>query len=618
MVLNQKERGKEAGKMASDAGSFSEICKNVYSKVISFFILCVLVIFPLYYRDYYFDILEAKYQFYYLSIILMMAAVLLLTIVFFMIDQLEFKGKHAKAFFQKFRKDQIRNTITCTDAFLLAFLTFAVISTLQSDFVFEAFWGNEGRFTGLFLHILYIFSFFIISRLYRFQRWHFQAFIIVAMLPLLFGITDYFNMDLLHFKEEISSDDWKNFTSTFGNINTYTTYAGVIFGCVSALFAAERVGWKSALYYGALVVTTFAMVMGISDNAFLAFGIVFAALPFYALRSREGARRYAVILATFLSVLAITAWIDSAMKGDVLELEGIFLVLIRIPGLGFLAAAAWAAVIIFCLVERRTQNNSRKHVQTGRSGQTYGPAGRSGQKYGQVEYKSQKYDQKRHGGQKFSQARCSRAAGSKPGSKGPGRSRRRQEKPHGLKYVRIWGILMLLCILAGVFLLCDANFGGNAERYGSLGRYLQFSDEWGTYRGLIWRITMEAYGKQPLHHKIFGYGLDTFGMMVMGYRGETFKICGQVFDSAHNEYLQYFVTVGPLGFIAYIGFLVTALIRIVKNASDLKYGIAILFGVLCYLAQGIVTINLPIVTPIMWMLLSVGVAAARRSPEDSR
>lgn len=560
MVLNQKERGKEAGKMASDAGSFSEICKNVYSRVISFFILCVLVIFPLYYRDYYFDILEAKYQFYYLSIIVMMAAVLLLTIAFFVIDQLEFKGKHAKAFFQKFHKDQIRNTITCTDAFLLVFLILAVISTLQSDFVFEAFWGNEGRFTGLFLHILYIFSFFIISRLYRFQRWHFQAFIIVAMLPLLFGITDYFNMDLLHFKRGISSDDWKNFTSTFGNINTYTTYVGVIFGCVSALFTAERVRWKSALYYGALVITTFAMIMGISDNAFLAFGIVFAALPFYALRSQEGTRRYMIILATFLSVLAVTARIDSAMKGDVLALEGIFLVLTRIPGLGFLAAAAWAAVIFFSLIG------------------------------------------------------C--ACEASRDAKRPGRSRRRHQRSPGLKYVKAWSILMLLCILAGLFLLYDANLGGNAERYGSLGRYLQFSDEWGTYRGLIWRITMEAYGKQPLHHKIFGYGLDTFGMMVMDYRGETFKICGQVFDSAHNEYLQYFVTVGPLGFLAYAGFLVTALIRIVKYASDLKYGLAILFGVLCYLVQGIVTINLPIVTPIMWMLLSVGAAAARRGPED--
>lgn len=561
MVPSQSERGKAAGIKATADSSFPEICGNVYSGVISFFVLCVLVIFPLYYRDYYYDILEAKYQFYYLSILVMMTAVVLLTIVFFAIDQLEFGGKHTRGFFRKFSRGKIRETITGTDWFLLAFFMIAVISTLQSDFVFEAFWGNEGRFTGLFLHILYVFSFFVISRLYRFQKWHLQAFIAVAMLPLLFGITDYFNLDLLHFKRDISSDDWKNFTSTFGNINTYTTYVGVIFGCVSALFTMERVGWKTALYYAALVVTTFAMIMGISDNAFLAFGIVFAALPFYALQSREGAKRYAAVLATFLSALSVMAWIDSAMKGRVLALEGVFLVLTKIPGLEILAAAAWAVVIALCLT------GGKAHGQRGRS-------------------------RRRGSGQ-------------------------REEDSLGMKYVKIWGGLMILCFLAGMFLLYDANLGGNADRYGSLGRYLQFSDEWGTYRGLIWRITMEAYGKQPIHHKIFGYGLDTFGMMILSYRGETSRICGQVFDSVHNEYLQYFVTVGPLGFLAYIGFLVTALIGIVKRSSDFKYGIAILFGVLCYLIQGIVTINLPIVTPIMWMLLSIGTAAVRRRAADA-
>lgn len=610
MVLDRKKKGKEAG-MRESEGSFSEICKNAYASVISFFVLCVLVVFPLYYRDYYFDILEAKYQFYYLSIILMMAAVLLLTIVFFVIDRLEWKGKHAKAFFQKFSRDRIRNTITCTDAFLLAFLILAVISTLQSDYVFEAFWGNEGRFTGLFLHLLYIFSFFIISRLYRFQRWHFQAFIIVAMLPLLFGITDYFNMDLLHFKEDISSDDWKNFTSTFGNINTYTTYVGVIFGCVSGLFTAERVRWKAGLYYGALVITAFAMIMGISDNGFLAFGIVFAALPFYALRSRQGTRRYLAILATFLSVLAVTARIDFAMKGDVLALEGVFLVLAGLPGLELLAAAGWAAVIISWLTEKRARDAGLKRGKAENGGSRRGVKAENDIPIsGSEEYGRRRYGQAEDSRQIGTQAEHNAASGR-------GHSRRRRKKSRRLDPVRIWGIFLLLCVLAGLFLLYDANFGGHAERYGSLGRYLRFSDEWGTYRGLIWRITMEAYGKQPLRHKIFGYGLDTFGMMVMEYREETFRICGQVFDSAHNEYLQYFVTVGPLGFLSYMGFLAAALVRIVKNTPDFKYGLAILFGVLCYLAQGIVTINLPIVTPIMWMLLSVGAAAARRDPEDS-
>ena len=45
--------------------------------------------------------------------------------------------------------------------------------------------------------------------------------------------------------------------------------------------------------------------------------------------------------------------------------------------------------------------------------------------------------------------------------------------------------------------------------------------------------------------------------------------------------------------------------------SFLSESLHLVFGVGCYLAQAILTINLPIVTPIMWMLLAVGVARAR-------
>lgn len=120
---------------------------------------------------------------------------------------------------------------------------------------------------------------------------------------------------------------------------------------------------------------------------------------------------------------------------------------------------------------------------------------------------------------------------------------------------------------------------------------------------------------QPLMHKIWGFGLDTFGLMTISYRGYTSQICGQVFDSAHNEYLQYLVTIGPVGLCIYIGFLVTGIRRMLKKSKDVMWGMAISCGVCCYLVQAIVTINLPIVTPIMWMLLSVGTAGCKSKSE---
>ncbi len=109
-----------------------------------------------------------------------------------------------------------------------------------------------------------------------------------------------------------------------------------------------------------------------------------------------------------------------------------------------------------------------------------------------------------------------------------------------------------------------------------------------------------------------GHGLDTFGVMTKAYRGETSRICGQVFDSAHNEYLQYLVTVGPVGLLAYLGFFAAALKIMLQKKPVGQWGLTISLGIGCYLAQAFVTINLPIVTPIMWMLLSMGVAICRK------
>lgn len=523
---------------------FAENCGKIYGGIINVGILCVLLVFPLYYHDYYYDMLESKYRCYYMIMLTMFAVVALISIAFFVVDTLEFQLRHTKELLRKFSPREIRKTMTLMDWCLLAFLAAGVISTLQSDYLFESFWGNEGRYTGLFLHLIYGAGFFLISRLYRFKNWHGYAFLAVAMLPLLFGITDFFQMDLLKFKEEISSQDMNDYTSTFGNINTYATYIGIVFGCISALWIREKTGWKAALLYLGYLVCVVAMVMGNSDNVVFGVAVVFAFLPLAAFRNKQGIERYILLLSGFAMGIWLTGLASRLAPDCALPLHGFFGALTRFSGIIFLAAAGVLVAVVLHYFRLK----------------------------------------------------------SKP-----------QEEDLGNRYVKLWGIFLVLCVAAGIYLLYDANIAGHSERYGALGSYLKFSDEWGTYRGMIWRITLEAYAKQPLRHKIWGFGLDTFGVMTYAYRGETSRICGQVYDSAHNEYLQYLVTLGPVGLAAYIAFLASSLKTILKSRLNREWGLAIAFGVGCYLAQAFVTINLPIVTPIMWMLLSMGVAGCGRS-----
>lgn len=537
---------------AQQADGFSEVFGKIYDGAIGIGILVVLALFPLYYRDYYYDILAAKYTFYYVTMLGLFGVLLLVTLTALIIDGKEYGFYHTKAFAGKFSLKNIRSHVLISDWLLAAFLLVGVISTMQSDYVYESFWGNEGRYTGLFLHLIYGIGFLIISHLYRFKKWHMNVFLAVAMLPLLFGITDYFNMDLLGFKWEIDRSDRNNFMSTFGNINTYATYIGMVFGCLSILVVKERSLWKSILYILAFAVTSFALIMCNSDNALLAVGLVFALVPLAAFRDRRGVMGYSILLAVFLGAAQATQWVSEAKADVVIPLEGACRMMTNLPGL-------WAGSLLFFAAA----------ILLG------GLSLRSGKK------------------EKAGEA-----------SKGSGE--------YGKKFVYAWGIFLIACAFTGLFVLYDANWGGNSERYGVLAPYLHFSDEWGTYRGLVWRISLESYLEQPLMHKIWGYGLDTYGVMTMSYRGYTSEICGQVFDSAHNEYLQYLVTIGPIGLILYIGFFTTVIRRMIKRSADSKWGTAIALGIGCYLLQAVVTINLPIATPIMWMLLSVGASGCVR------
>ena len=176
----------------------------------------------------------------------------------------------------------------------------------------------------------------------------------------------------------------------------------------------------------------------------------------------------------------------------------------------------------------------------------------------------------------------------------------------------IWLVMIAAVFFAGCYVLYDANIAGSADKYGSLKKYLVINDDWGTHRWYIWRIGMESYAKFPIIHKIFGYGPDTFGIITINnYYEEMISRYHEKFDSAHNEYLQYLITIGIVGLIAYLSLLYTSIMEMIRTSKKQPVIMAVVFAIVCYGDQATVNISVPIVAPIMMTLLMVGVAAGR-------
>lgn len=516
---------------------------SIYSRIMLLFTIVTLTIFPLFYDKYYFNILRAKYAFFYVSVLCAFGLCVIATLILAFIDQKEFGGQTRKGLLKNISPKVLWRNTSLVEKTLLFFLIFAIISTIQSDYMYEAFWGNEGRYSGLFLISLYVLTVFLISRFGKIRKWHLELFLISSLLVGLFGITDYFNMDILKFKVNVKPGDAGSFTSTMGNINTYTAYIALAVGVSAGLFATEKNIFRATLHYAITLVMFFAIITGQSDNAYLALGALFGLLPLITFTTRMGVKRYALLAAGFMTILKVIADINLKMPDKVIGLSGIFRILTQYDKLSQIVIAMWGAVIVLYIGNWLIFRNKEDKIGN---------------------------------------------------------------------WLRIiWGGLVAAGLAAIIYILYDANFGPNPEKYQAISQYVIFDDRWGTNRGYCWRIGWESYKALPFRHKLFGFGPDTFGILTWAFRAESLEQYGVFFESAHNEYFQYLVTMGPITLAAYLAFLGSGCWLMIKKFASCPWILGPLAAVVCYGAQALVNINLPIATPVMWTLMAVGLAMCR-------
>ena len=537
---------------------------NASNVIVGLWLLSMFTIFPLIYNDYYYDILETKY--YTVRAITAIMILALIVICGFAGGFKNFFDKVNKKGFSTWVKEEFSIWDICIMIFMLATL----LSTLYSGKVMRyAISGEKGRYSGLLLISLYVAIYFIVSRLLSFSKIYFTVFLAVSIPICLFGYTDYFNMNVMHFKDKISPEQWSIFTSTIGNINTYTAVLAFYIAVAGTLFITTPLKKddgkgesieKLIFYYLIMLMNFIAMAMGTSDNGYLTLLAFFGLMPFVAFKSMEGVRRYILTIFTYFLGIRIIKIINTVYAGKVLGISGLYDFISDFKYLDLLIIVLAIIVILMYVLAYRN-----------------------------------KWEEKND----------------------------RQKLLKVLRY--IWLGIIIISVAGIVFLGMKIN--ANAElarqKYGSLANYFIFDDSWGTFRGYIWRAALEEYLRFPLVHKIFGSGPDTFGIYIdLLRREEMIGVTGQFFDAAHNEYLQFLFTLGPIATISYILGLVLASIKAfrtgileLRDDAMLPFLYACAMAVICYATQAVVNLNLPVVTPFLWIFLSMMVALLRDKGE---
>lgn len=139
---------------------------------------------------------------------------------------------------------------------------------------------------------------------------------------------------------------------------------------------------------------------------------------------------------------------------------------------------------------------------------------------------------------------------------------------------------------------------------GRLEHYLRFSDHWGTDRGFIWSHLLKAFAKFPLDKKIVGYGEETVAYIMMeAYGAKGAARLGYYFDNAHNDFIQYLVTIGISGLLSYICLIISAIATCIRSDSVHKKAIA--FAIVIFVIQSLVNITQPITTPLLFVFIAL-------------
>jgi O-Antigen ligase. len=493
------------------------------------YVYIIFTVFPLFLTDGLFNVLVTKFMFYAITTALWIIPACVYIMELHKVTMIEWNEKTS---YEQWR------SFSVVDYAAFAMLFVAIISTILSPYKSLAFLGksgNDGRHVGLLLIILYIISYFMVSRTSKFRIGFINAFLIVSLIVNLLGITDYFQLDVLGIKANMHPDSKPIYTSTIGNINTYTSYVALPMAISVILFCKQKEFNKKTIFYViSLTIAFFAIIMGNSDNAYLALAVLFGFAPLYVFTSTEGIRRYLAVAGIFLIVAKITAMVTEALGDKVIGIQSLFNVFDSNIFVDIL-------IIIILVVLGIWYFNDRDEKVINDKGYICKILRRA-----------------------WVIILCTVVAGV------------------------AWIFVNINVIgndidLGGLnyYFIFNDNWGTNR---GYIWRVLieLYNDE------LTFVQKLFGYGPETFASLMKN---NVFVEMVTNYN--------VIFDSPHNIFLQYLITTGIFGLSAYLVAIIGTVVSAVKYAKEEPHIMSMMFAGLCFYAQGIVNINPPIVTPIV-------------------
>ncbi len=486
----------------------------------------VMLVHPLIYQDFYFNINRFKLLVYLIGAFTALAVYVPFAVL----------NSDKRLDFRK---------LTVTDIGMAAFLISAAVSCVLSDDPLKALTGSGGRYSGLIFMLALAAVYVCVSRSRHSAKAAAYGLLISGALCSLLAIINFFGYDPLLFAVRLKNPDKHRFISTIGNIDFFGAFLCLYLPCAAVM------GVKGGKATGIVSLTCIALGAGAviaarADAALIALPLACLAAVLAGLHSFKSMSRAFAVLSAICAGLCLTGVMCMQFGHYLSVANHACKHIIDNPTAFFISAFVLALLsLIFMTVKNR---------QIG-------------------------------------------------------------------KIARICVIAVLVLAI-----LCSVGFAAYKFIYytytdtetelSGLMSLFRFSDTWGTYRGGVWTRCLKLYSESDLRVILFGFGPDSLKQpLKQAYGKEIAAYSGLSFDNAHNEPIQYLLTLGALGLAGYLVFAFGALISHIKRAKRDFGAAALLAASATYLLYSLVNVNQPITTPLLFMALSAGVCASPTKDE---
>ena len=571
------------------------------------YLICMLGAFPLYYKEQYYKIGDAKFEFFWNVSLGFIGITLVCSFIKIVLNrvvqkdsnksEMLYKDNHFKN--RKYSRNQeyivnknreeaenifwdFLDNLSAMDYLVFVYAICVVLSYGFSDFKEFALKGAPGWEMGFCSQMMFVAIYFILSRQkifgklfvsdkaitiksnlsgqnksdfsILFQR-RMAVFVIVihlisSMLTFMLGILHRFDIDPLGMYEGLDIYQKIEFLSTIGQATWFSGYVCTVFAIGVIVFYCSNCKWIR-IVTGIYTVMSFGiLVTQNSDSAFIAIVGILLLLGYFSLEDREKWCRFLEIMCLMWGTFGGIGILQKVFVDWMIPLDSLSVFFSQ-------SVVTWVILTISVLLR----------IFYGKGCKT--------------------------------QARKQKEA---------------SEQIMKITKMVYQGILLLIavCIVITIAFVYLNTKGYLWQWFGyqSNHPYLLFDYRWGSNRGSTWMVCWQAFVQMPLHQKLFGVGPDSLWAYfdsVPQISEFLYSLWGSMrLTNAHNEYLNSLLCYGVVGVTAWSAVLIGGICYFYHKGKEKPFMIAFALCIMGYACHNLFCYQQVCATPILFIVLGIG------------